>query len=243
LILLPRYIKNLGFYIGLMTFLKVELFKLQKFAMPPYTGFFHLRPGTSDIKVFREIFLYRIYSVNFPTSPSVIVDAGANIGFSSIFLAHQFPNATIYSIEPETSNFVQLQKNTRQYPNIKGIQAALWDRETQLRISDPGENHWAFTVTECPTHAEGSFRGLSLGSFMMMNGIEEIDLLKLDIEGAEYKVFSGDYSYWLSRTKIIIIELHDWQRAGCSAVVFKAIAQYPIKTTVCEGMLLIELNP
>ncbi|MEX2231777.1 MAG: FkbM family methyltransferase [Cyclobacteriaceae bacterium] len=241
--LLFRYIKNLGFYQGLSIFLKVEFFKSGKFKLDQYPDFFYLRPFTSDIKVFREIFLFRVYSFELNFIPAVIIDAGANIGLSSIFFAGRFPLATIYAIEPETSNFFSLQKNIAGYRNIKAAQTALWHRDTMLKIVDPKENHWAFTVEECDKGDPGSFCAVSITSFMQHHGIEKIDLLKMDIEGAEREVFSANYDYWLIRTKMIIIELHDWLKAGCSSVFFNAIARYNIKTTVHEGMLLIEINP
>lgn len=241
--LLVRYIKNLGFYKGLSIFLKAELFRAGKFRMGPYPSLFYLRPSTSDIKVFREVFLFRIYSFELNFIPAVIIDAGANIGMSSIFFAARFPLSTVYSIEPEASNFVALQRNVAGYRNIQATQSALWHRDTALKIVDPEENHWAFTVEECDNDRPGSFCAVSIATFMQKHGIEKIDLLKMDIEGAEREVFSENYEYWLSRTKIIIIELHDWLKEGCSKVVFNAIAKYKIKTTVHEGMLLIEINP
>ncbi len=240
--LLPRYIRNLGFASGLLTFLKVEFVRLEKFRLPPYKGHLYLRARTSDIKVFREIFLFKTYAMKLSESPEVIVDAGANIGLSSVFFAHRFPDASIYSVEPEQSNFLQLQKNTASYPNVKPVRAALWHCDALLGITDPQEHHWAFTVKEVGAETPASFDGISLRSFMLENGLERIDLLKIDIEGAEHELFSEGYDYWLPRTKAIIIELHDWLREGCSATFFKAISRYPIKMFVYEGMLVIELN-
>jgi FkbM family methyltransferase len=136
-----------------------------------------------------------------------------------------------------------LQKNIAGYLNIKADQTALWHRDTKLKIVDPKENHWAFSVAECDNDDTESFCAVSITSFMQQHGIEKIDLLKMDIEGAEREVFSANYEYWLIRTKIIIIELHDWLKAGSSSAFFKAIARYNIKTTLHEGMLLIEINP
>ena len=240
--LLVRYVKNLGLLTGLPLFFKVEILKMTEFAMPNYQGFIYLRPFSSDLKVFREIFLFGSYAITLPSVPAVIVDAGSNIGLSSIFLAKRFCSATIYSIEPELSNFELLKKNVANYDNIKVFRSALWHRDCCLRITDMTENHWAFTVEECDQGSPGSFKAMSISSFMIQNGIERIDLLKMDIEGAEREVFSADCGYWLARTRTIIIELHDWLKSGCSAAFFRSIARYRIKTMVHEGMLLIELN-
>ncbi len=243
LTLLPRYIKNLGLYNGLSAFCNVEFFKKTKFKIAQYPNYFYLRPLTTDIKVFREIFLYGAYSFEMNLSPSIIIDAGANIGLSSIFFAQRYPEATIYSIEPETSNFACLQKNIQGYTNITGLHTALWHRDAKLKIQDQQENHWAFRVEECEKGEPESFPAISLTSLMQCYQIEKIDLLKMDIEGAEREVFSENYDYWLSRTKLIVIELHDWIKGGCSSVFFNAISRYKIKTTVHEGMLIIEIFP
>jgi len=56
--------------------------------------------------------------------------------------------------------------------------------------------------------------------------LEEIDLLKIDIEGAEKELFSTNYESWLPKTKVLYIELHDRYRKGTATSFFKAICQY-----------------
>lgn len=239
--LLLRYIKNLGWRLGISLFLQAEICKAQRIRMPHYRPIY-LRPFTSDIKVFREVFLFGLYGVNLNSTPHVIVDAGANVGLSSVFFAERFPGATIYAIEPEASNFIALKKNIEGYVNIKAMQSALWYRDTTLKVADAGENHWAFTVQECQQSDPASFGAISIASFMELNGIKKIDLLKMDIEGAERELFSKNYDDWLEHTQAIIIELHDWLKPGCSSSFFRAIAEYNIKTTLHNGMILVELN-
>ena len=55
---------------------------------------------------------------------------------------------------------------------------------------------------------------------------DEIDILKLDIEGAEKEVFTSNYHRWLPKTRILIVELHDRMKAGCSSAFIKAMADY-----------------
>src|SRR5690349_12598508 len=107
--LLPRYIKNLGLFSGMMTFLNVEFFQKSEFRFRGYAHKIFLRPSTTDRKVFREIFLFNAYGFQIDP-PKIIVDGGANIGLSSIFFATRFPAAKIYAIEPEQTNFDVLMK-------------------------------------------------------------------------------------------------------------------------------------
>jgi Methyltransferase FkbM domain len=61
---------------------------------------------------------------------------------------------------------------------------------------------------------------------------DTIDILKLDIEGAEKKVFESGYEQWLPKVKVLIVELHDRMRSGCSETVFKAVSQYSFSNEI-----------
>ncbi len=58
---------------------------------------------------------------------------------------------------------------------------------------------------------------------MAANNIKQIDLLKIDIEGAELELFQSNYEQWLPRVKVVVIELHDHLRPGCSSAFNNAI--------------------
>ena len=62
-----------------------------------------LRVRTTDIGMCHEILIKRSYRNDLPAAPEVIIDAGANIGLTSIFFANEYPNARIIAIEPEAS--------------------------------------------------------------------------------------------------------------------------------------------
>ena len=102
------------------------------------------RPGTTDAVCLQKIFHDREYELELFENPSVIVDAGANAGFASVWFANVFPMATIFAIEPERSNFTLLRRNARPYPNIIPIHAALWNVDEFLDVVDPGDGLWAF---------------------------------------------------------------------------------------------------
>jgi len=59
-----------------------------------------LRSNTSDVNVFAEMFLFRDYNYNLPISPKTIIDAGANVGYASLWFHHKYPSAHIIAIEP-----------------------------------------------------------------------------------------------------------------------------------------------
>jgi FkbM family methyltransferase len=190
-----------------------------------------LRVRTTDIGMCHEILIKRCYRNDLPAAPEVIIDAGANIGLTSIFFANEYPNARIIAIEPEASNFEMLQKNTAPYRNVEIINAALWGENRELNIFDPQEGHTAFrTKSESPAGAAGpkKVRGVTLDRLMLELGIDFVDLLKIDIEGAELEVFA-DPERWIDRVGIIAIELHERLRPGCEASVNRATKDFKMR--------------
>ncbi len=236
--LLPRYLLTFGLFSGLFTFLQVEVLSFSKVFLVGYRYPIFLRRGTTDVKTFREIFLFGDYKYDFE-APKVIVDGGANIGLASVYFNKRYKDALIYAIEPDQSNFLTLCSNVASLPMVTCIHSALWHQDTFLKIMDKNENAWAFTVDECSEDEPGSFVALSITSLMKKYSIERIDVLKLDIEGAERELFSQNVDSWITRTKYIFIELHDWLKKDSSKSVFKTISQYNFSTSVVNGMLLL----
>src|SRR5438477_12484313 len=125
--IIQRYHSMLGFPKVVMLLLALWLKKLPgarflfRLRTPALKHPVYLRFGTTDAWVFKEVLLDSEYDFLPPISPKVIVDAGANIGLSSIFFANKFPEATIYALEPEESNFQLLEKNASAYPRIRPL--------------------------------------------------------------------------------------------------------------------------
>jgi FkbM family methyltransferase len=175
------------------------------------------RVRTSDAEVYGEVFLGREY--DFPVSffPRTIVDVGANCGITSIFYANRYPDATVVAVEAETSNYAALLNNTRAYSNIVPVHAALWHTDGQVEVFPPWPRwkswgKWGFRVREgsgCPA--------LTLPTLMRDIGIETVDILKIDVEGAEREIFST--CTWMDKVRVLAIELHDRDVPGCSDAV------------------------
>lgn len=182
---------------------------------------FFLRLPSSDAWVLEEIFVRQEYDFDVARHPVSILDAGANIGLASILLANRFPQAKIIAIEPEAENFALLERNVAPYPNITPIRAALWHDNSTVEIVDPGLGYWGFTVRsgtqKRASRDQSSTRvpAMTVDAIMQKYGLEQIDILKIDIEGAEYEVFD-DPSRWISKVGALIVELHDRFRPGCS---------------------------
>jgi FkbM family methyltransferase len=184
----------------------------------------HLRVGTSDISLFRDIVLNKEYEWELPAAPRVIVDAGANIGLSSIFYANRYPEARIICVEPEPFNALMLRKNMAYYPNSVVVEAALWNKNEPVSIVDPGLGEWGFRTIPKGSSA----RGITVDRLMDQCSIDYIDLLKADIEGAEREVFENP-SKWIDRLGAIVIEPHDRFKVGCSRALYLATPDFAIE--------------
>ena len=197
----------------------------------------YLRYNTTDIGAFDQIFYHNFYSFNYEhylKNIKTIIDGGANIGLASVYFKNQFPEATIIAVEPEDSNFRQLIKNTKSYSSIFCEQLGIWNKSCPLKVEDKYKSgNWGFVVEEVSNENESNVRGISIDDLMQKYNLAEVDILKLDIEGAELELFSENYQ-WLSKVRMLIIETHDFMRKGTSKALFKAIIDYNFSVHLCR---------
>jgi len=134
------------------------------------------------------------------------------------------------TIEPESSNYAILQKNTSRYPNITTLKAGVWSKSSFLNITNPGSGKWAFIIEETNEPVQNSIKGISINDIITECGWKNADVIKLDIEGSEKEVFDN-FGSWLDAAKAVIVETHDWIKPNCSNAVEKAISHYDFKTS------------
>ena len=199
---------------------------------------FAFRPGTTDETVMQNIFQYEEYLLPVEDfQPKLILDCGGNIGCAAVYFANKYPEAQIYSVEPEKNNFKVLTFNTCMYDNIRAVNSALWDKETFVKVEDQN-----FMTVETSEDDTAAMKSTTISKILKDSGFEEIDILKMDIVGAEKEVFGAeDVDEWLSKVNIIIIKLHDDLKKGCSKEFFKAISKYNWYFTL-RGENLILMN-
>jgi FkbM family methyltransferase len=183
-----------------------------------------LRGATTDVHCFDKVFVAEEYSSPFEISPEVIVDAGANVGMATLYFASRYPGARILAIEPESSNFQMLQRNCAGLPNVVLVQAALWPTQRRLTICDVGAGAWAYSVTaQSANENTAAVTAITIEEILRELAVDNVDLLKLDIEGSERELFSADTGAWLGRIRCIVVELHDRLRPGCAKAFYSAL--------------------
>lgn len=191
-----------------------------------------IRRRTSDFDVFAQVFLSRHYDgleLADPRDVQLIVDCGANAGYSAAYFLSRFPQARLIAVEPEPSNAAMLRRNLQPYGDrAQVVEAGIWSRSTGLAIAEApyrDGKEWSKQVRETRPDEPCDLRGVDLGSLIAGSGFNRISILKMDIEGAEAVVFRENYESWLGKVDAMAIELHDDSMFGRASDVFhQAIA-------------------
>jgi FkbM family methyltransferase len=171
-----------------------------------------LRPFAGDLFVLYEVLAFNAYHIAPSLLPAenvrVIVDCGANIGVTSLFLAARYPRARILSVEPHPENFALLKTNVESIPRILPIRACVTGTSQNVVRFTADQAAWGNRIaTDANTDANSVWvPAITIEELCKRNGIEKIDLLKLDIEGAEQQVLEN--GTFLARTENIVVELH-----------------------------------
>jgi FkbM family methyltransferase len=186
-----------------------------------------VRPNTSDTEVVGQIFVDKAFDISrlkrigelkaFLSKARqsgkrpLIIDAGANIGLTSIYFSAQCQDALIVAIEPEPSNFAML------FNNVDGLQVlpipcALAATPHTAVVVDTGEGFWAFQTREAAPadNSQYTVDCITVNEIYSAHRTEAFPfIVKVDIEGGEKELFENNIE-WVKETPIIIVELHDW---------------------------------
>ncbi|MEC4813038.1 MAG: FkbM family methyltransferase [Scytonema sp. PMC 1069.18] len=211
-----------------------------KLHLPKYEHPIYARYQSSDLDVFYQIFVEEEYSVLQEGEDfKVILDCGANVGYSSIYLLNKYPHAHVIAVEPDEENFKVCQKNLSPYcDRVTLIRSAIWSHQTGLVIRHYGNgNEWGTRVEESKENEQPDLLALDILNLLEKSSKSSIDLLKMDVEGAETVIFSQNYENWLNRVQNIVIELHGKE---CENTFFQALSTYQYnlshsgELTVCQ---------
>lgn len=186
-----------------------------------------IRKNSTDEHVFQQIFLYDDYAIgDLGFEPIHIIDAGAYVGYASLYFDSQYPKAEIVSIEPSDTNFPTLTQNTENLKNIRRFKAGLWHKEAFIRIVDRKTGNWGFMIEEVGINDPHDLKTITVPYILNQTGWKWVDIFKIDIEGSEYELFSENFESWVGKVRVFIIEFHDRIKPGSTDVFLKAISPY-----------------
>jgi FkbM family methyltransferase len=192
----------------------------------------HFRHRSSDASVITDVLVDDAYACLLGVPDvRVVVDAGANIGATSVFLLEAYPDATLIALEPDPGSFEVLQRNLAHHGSrAHAMRAALWDEPAALAI-DRGKfrdgRAWTFQVRQS-TGGDVDVDSVTIPGILEAFHVPEIDILKIDIERAERIVFQENARAWLGRVRVIAIELHDPE---CENAFHRAVAPFRAEVT------------
>jgi FkbM family methyltransferase len=223
----------------------MTIYDTTKYGFGATTRDLYFRKQSTDEVVIKQVFVDQQYNLNCLGRSAeifafvkqqvarglrpLVVDAGANMGASPLYFLANLPSALVIAIEPELENFNLLSKNVEGL-NVKAIHGAVASDTGRARVIDPGLGHWAYRTEPATRHDTAdtvasvtindiydSYRSTPFFPF----------IVKVDIEGAEADLFSGN-TEWVELTPIIIVELHDWMlpKRGTSRPFLQCISKF-----------------
>jgi len=184
--------------------IKVDSVHLQNYQYPLF-----YRPGTPDVNTLIQNLIRKEYGQFYPKSePQWIIDAGGYIGDASVYFLNRFSNCRVLCLEPDPENYALAVRNLQSYSNRAVVlQKGLWSFPTRLSLSG------SFVGTHLveATYENDTVEVCDVETLLRDYGIDRLDILKLDVEGAE-DVILQESAQWLPKVKTLIVEFHGIDR-------------------------------
>ena len=169
-----------------------------------------------DLAIANELFLdhqYRYCDDVIRNAKDAVIDIGGHLGFFSLYASVLNSNVPIYTFEPHIGNYKILKQNLKdnRIKNVKSRQLAVSDRvhQTELQIAKEDLNHALSDALE-PTGETQVVQTTTLERIFEKNNIRHCELMKVDCEGAEFRLMYATPSDIFDKVSNIFLEYHDW---------------------------------
>ena len=169
------------------------------------------RGGSSDFWNLRQIFIeggvgeqaYAYGDYQFPIPPPRrILDLGAYAGYTAVYFANRFPDASIIAVEPSSCNFHVLRANTAPYPTIRCLHAAVWHETTMVATARHLYGDWG-TQYAAGTTPAAAIPGYTISDIVRMQDWDSVDFIKCILEGEQVAVLTAADRPWLSQVSCV----------------------------------------
>jgi FkbM family methyltransferase len=171
---------------------------------------FQLFQNEVCIRISEEILAGKTYpEVPFVKDVETILDIGANIGAAAVFLATTYPKAIVYALEPASTPFDLLKQNVESLANVRIFPCGLLSEDKRVSLFQ-GRNDSVESSIFPTGRTSGDCETITLRSaphFLAEQGIDHVDILKLDTEGCEVPILRS-LGASVSSIKIIYVEYH-----------------------------------
>lgn len=167
---------------------------------------FYITSG-SDFAVLKEVFIDEEYGQTLASIPATIIDLGSNVGLTVIYFKLKYPEAAVFAVEADPATFKLLKVNTAALSKVNCINTLITQQDgIRTFYVHPTSSISSSMVKRTSDQEAITVQARSLDSLISELKLEQIDLLKFDIEGAEFESFASFKNTY--RTKALIGEIH-----------------------------------
>lgn len=165
---------------------------------------FSVPDSASFLSTYKEIFVNQIYAFHSDAPCPRILDIGANIGLSVLYFKRLYPQAiiTAYEADPVIFNYLKNNVHGNGFSDVKLVNKAVWDENTTLKFNSEGADGGRVALDNDDNII--SVEAVDIRHILNENSY---DFLKIDIEGAEERVFPACKDY-LPSFKFVFVEYH-----------------------------------
>lgn len=160
------------------------------------------RLNAGDIQSVREVLIDEAYRLPFDLHPRAIVDLGANIGLTSLYYGAKYPGASIVAVEADPHN-ADLARRNLALLSAQVVEAAVAPQPGKISFKSSAESN----LGHIDPSGDLEVVAITMDEVLDLLPRGRADLVKMDIEGGEERLFSANCS-WLDRVDAIIIEMH-----------------------------------
>ncbi len=165
------------------------------------------RRGSSDLRVVLQVYGRGEVDPPVPVQAETILDAGSNVGITAGAFLDRFPSARIVAVEPDPENVAAFQLNIRD-DRVRLVRAGLWDADGSLSIANPASASWSRRVEASQGPGPGTIDAVTLDTLAGDAGVDRFDILKIDIEGAETRIFVERFRSHFEGARMVFVEAH-----------------------------------
>jgi FkbM family methyltransferase len=179
---------------------------VQPLAGEPYE--FEIAKGVVSQLVCEEILAGLTYPVlPFIGDVRVVVDAGANCGAASVYFAQHYPDAVVHAVEPASEPLSHLRRNVRGLPNVVVHPLGLHSLDQEVPLFHGKGDTGLASIVQASWHRDSSEMVTirSASTWAQEQGIDRVDVLKVDVELCEYEVLSS-LAALLPSVKVVYFE-------------------------------------
>ena len=176
---------------------------------------FKVHVNTSDALMIWEIWKAKVYDdVRIPIcAGDIVVDMGAHIGAFAVRAARMAQGGQVYSYEASSKNFALLTEN-RQLNDLGNLyieNSAVSNRRGMMPFYTPSDNRILGSLLQSTSSFVEMVPTKTFSDIIAEHAINQIDFLKVDVEGAEFDILFANPEETLSKTRQIVMEFHEFK--------------------------------